>query len=676
MSTQTVLLLIAAAVVALLVALFQYIFKAKSKSKKTLLFAFLRFLTVFTLLVLLVNPQITITKTQTEKPDLILLTDQSKSINYLNQKQSIEQVLDQISNIPELKERFNIFNYRFGNQLSDSISDSFNDGQTKIYNTLKDIQKIHRKTQSPIVLLTDGNQTYGSDYAFYKSNYEQPIYSIAFGDTTRVDDFKISNVNANKYAYLNNKFPIEVLVSYSGKTTKESQLQVYKGKQLVFKKKLSFTSQKTSEFVNFSIKASQVGLHSYTARILPFSGEKNQDNNSKSFVVETIDQKTNVLLVSDIVHPDIGALTRTIESNERRSLTVKRASEVSSLEGYQLLILYQPKATFKPVYEMAANKKIQLFTITGKQTDWTFLNRLKRNYKKNISTQQQEIIATLADNFTVFNTDQFNLNNYPPVENSFGQEALIQPYEVLLFKKIANVATTDPLLAFWENSPENEAVLFGEGFWKWRLANYKRDGDFKKFDDFFGKIIQFLSSKKERKRLVANYESTYYSANNIKITASYFNKNYEFDVKGKLLLSVNDVETKLTKKLPMVLKANYYEADLSDLPPGNYTFTIKVEGTKLKTVGRFNVLDFDIEKQFFRPDIENLSALSKKNKGNLFYPNQLNELVTTLISSEQFKPIQKSKQEKLPLISWKLMLGLLLALLSLEWFLRKYNGLI
>ncbi len=676
MSTQTVLLLIAAAVVALLVAFFQYIFKAKSRSKKTMLFAFLRFLTIFTLLVLLVNPQITITKTKTEKPDLILLTDQSKSISYLNQNLSIERILGKISSISALKERFNIFNYGFDEQLSDSINNLFNGGQTQIYNSLKDIQKIHRKSQSPIVLLTDGNQTYGSDYAFFKSNYEQPIYSIAFGDTTQVDDFKISRVNANKYAYLNNKFPIEVLVSYSGKTAKESELQVYKGKQLVFKKKLSFTSQKTSEFVNFNIKATQVGLHSYTARILPFTGEKNQDNNSKSFVIETIDQKTNVLLISDIIHPDIAALKRTVESNERRSLTVKKPSEITSLEGYQLLLIYQPKASFRSVYEMATKKGIQLLTFTGKQTDWTFLNRLKRNYQKNTSTQSQEIVAALADNFTVFNTDQFNLDKYPPVESSFGQETLVSPYEALLFKKIANVQTTDPLLAFWENGVANEAVFFGEGFWKWRLANYKRDGDFKKFDDFFGKVIQFLSSKKERKRLTANYESTYYSANSIKITASYFNKNYEFDTKGKLLLTVNETGIKSTKKLPMVLKANYYEADLSDLLPGNYTFSLKVEGTKLKTIGRFNVLDFDIEKQFFRPDIESLSVLSKKNNGNLFYPDQLDELIATLIKSDQFKPIQKSKQEKLPLISWKFMLGLLLVLLSIEWFLRKYNGLI
>ncbi len=661
---------------ALLVAIFQYLYKAKSKSKKTLLFAFLRFLTVFVILVLLINPQVSVTKTTTEKPDLILLTDQSKSIEYLNLQQSLTQTLAKFNQSADLKERFAIFSYGFGEQLSDSVVDNLNSGQTQIFNSLKNVQKIHRKAQSPIVLLTDGNQTYGSDYSYYKSNHEQPIYSVPFGDTTRVEDLKITRINANKYAYLNNKFPIEVLVNYAGKSSKKSELQVYKGKQLVFKKQLSFDIQKTSEFVDFTVKATQVGLHSYTARILPFTGEKNQDNNSKSFVVETIDQKTNVLLVSDIIHSDIAALKRTIESNERRSLTVKKASEVNSLEGYQLVIAYQPKPTFRPVFDLIAKKGAQLLTITGKQTDWTFLNRLKRNYQKNDSNQDQEIIAILSDNFTVFNTDQFDLKDYPPLESSFGQETLLPPFESLLFKKIANVATTDPLLAFWENDAANEAVLFGEGFWKWRLANFKRDGDFKKFDDFFGKIIQFLSSKKERKRLTANYESTYYTSNAIKITAGYFNKNYEFDTKGKLLLMITDTNTASIKKLPMVLKGNYYEADLSDLPAGNYTFSINAEGTKLKTFGRFNILDFDIEKQFFSPDIENLSALSVKNNGALFYPNQIDQLIETLIKSDQFKPIQKSRQEKLPLISWKFMLALLLFLLSVEWFLRKYNGLI
>ena len=674
MTTQTVFLLIIAAIAALLVALFQYIFKVKNRSKKNWFFAFLRFLTVFTILALLINPQITVNKTSIEKPDLILLADQSKSIDYLEQQENLNKTLQELKNNSELQNRFNISVYGFGENLKDSLSAKPEETQTQIYETLKNVQKIHRKPNSPIVVLTDGNQTFGSNYSFFKSKNEQPIYALPFGDTTQVDDLKIQRVNANKYAYLNNKFPIEILVNYSGEFPKTSQLRVLRGKETIFSKTISFTKEKSSQFISFEVKASKVGLHGYTASLSPFQTEKNKANNRKSFVVETIDQKTNVLLVSEIAHPDIAALKRSVESNERRKLIVKKPQQVTDISDYQLLILYQPKATFKQLYELADNSKIQLLTVTGNQTDWNFLNRLKRKYQKASLNKVQEIIPVLSESFEIFNTDKFNLKKYPPVESSFGNETLIPPYETLLYKQIANVNTKEPLLAFWKENNVSEAVLFGEGFWKWRLANYKRDTNFESFDAFFGKIIQYLSNKKQRQRLRANYETTYYSNNSIKITAEYFNKSFEFEVNGKLLLSVSDLDKEFTKKVPMVLKGTYYEADLSGLSAGNYEFTISVQGSKIATSGRFNVMDFDIEKQYFRPNIENLSALTEKNNGALFYNNQIETLIQNLKSNEQFKPIQKSKSQKIPLISWQYILAFLLILLAVEWFLRKFNG--
>jgi len=207
------------------------------------------------------------------------------------------------------------------------------------------------------------------------------------------------------------------------------------------------------------------------------------------------------------------------------------------------------------------------------------------------------------------------------------------------------------------------------------MLNYKNNENFENFDNLFGKIIQFLSSKQERKRLTANFESIYYSNNSVKVTATYFNKNFEFNTKGELTLSVISSNKKINKKVPMVLKGQYYEADLSDLPAGQYNFSISVKDTDLKTEGNFAILNFNIEKQFFRPNIESLDVLATKNQGQLFYPNQVADLIANLTTNDILKPIQKSKQDKLPIITWKYLLGLLLLLLGLEWFLRKYNGL-
>ncbi len=676
MTTENILLVIAITIIALLVTLFQYFFKAKRTSKKTVLFAFLRFLGIVTILLLLVNPQIKVTTSKQEKPQLTVLVDHSKSISFLEQEAEVKKLLSTVNTNKALQEKFDVVTYSFGSTLTDSVSADFSAKQTKIEESISNIQKINRKTNSPIVLITDGNQTYGKDYSYFKSKFNQPIFSIPLGDTTSVSDLYISTVNANKYVYLNNEFPIEIIGNYRGKENQKTTLSIYNGKRKVFSKQLQFSKDRKSHFVNAKLKATTVGLQNYTMSLSSFEGEKNITNNSKQLLIETIDQKTSVLLVSNIVHPDIGALKRSIESNKRRRLKVIKASELKSLDNTELVILYQPDRSFKEVYSLCDKIQMPLFTITGKKTDWDFLNSLKQNYSKPQRTQVEDIIPVLNTNFETFNTDQFNFSKYPPLESTFGQERLQTPYETLLYKKVANVTTDNPLLSIWSSTTKNEAVLFGEGFWKWRLANFKRDGDFDKFDDFFGKIIQYLSNKKVRKRLTTNYENEYYTNNSVVISASYFNKNYEFDAKAQLVLSLTKENDKASKKTAMLLKGSFYEASFNDLSAGSYKFSIQVTGSKLKAYGGFVVKDFDIEKQFLNPNITSLNKLSTQNYGSLVYPGQITNFVNELIVDERYKPIIKYSTEHKSLIHWKWLLGFLVFIFSLEWFLRKYNGLI
>ncbi|VXB91297.1 hypothetical protein FLAVO9AF_300056 [Flavobacterium sp. 9AF] len=68
--------------------------------------------------------------------------------------------------------------------------------------------------------------------------------------------------------------------------------------------------------------------------------------------------------------------------------------------------------------------------------------------------------------------------------------------------------------------------------------------------------------------------------------------------------------------------------------------------------------------------------MATNTSGKLFFPNQISDLTKTLLSNTEYLPIQKEIITKKPLIDWKLLLILIVAFLSLEWFIRKYNGLL
>jgi len=92
MQTETIIYIILAGVGALLLALFQYIYKTKSMSKINMLFAFLRFITIFSVLLLLINPKFIQTTFSTEKPTLVIAVDNSSSIKHLNQNINVKNI--------------------------------------------------------------------------------------------------------------------------------------------------------------------------------------------------------------------------------------------------------------------------------------------------------------------------------------------------------------------------------------------------------------------------------------------------------------------------------------------------------------------------------------------------------------------------------------------------------
>ncbi|MBK7819013.1 MAG: hypothetical protein IPJ60_16860 [Sphingobacteriaceae bacterium] len=71
-----------------------------------------------------------------------------------------------------------------------------------------------------------------------------------------------------------------------------------------------------------------------------------------------------------------------------------------------------------------------------------------------------------------------------------------------------------------------------------------------------------------------------------------------------------------------------------------------------------------------------LQKLSAGTNGKMYKLADLKTLETSILNNESIKPITYSQNETTELIDLKWIFALLLILLSLEWFLRKYHGLI
>ncbi len=675
MTTSTILFILLALIIAAGLSFYQYFYKNNSISKLTWILASLRFVSVFAILLLLINPILRSKTFETIKTPLPIVVDNSSSVVDLKANATALALYEKLSSNAALQEKFEVQSYRFDAEFETATAFDFKGKQTNIEEVAKNLKSIYRNAAFPTIMISDGNQTIGNDYV-YSFDANKKVYPLVLGDTTTFLDIKIAQLNVNKYAFHKNKFPVEVFLNYAGTKSISADFKISQGNTILNTQTVSFSPEKKSAILNVLLPANQVGLQIFKASITSRESEKNTYNNVKNFAVEVIDQKTNIAIISELNHPDIGALKRAIETNSQRKVTIVKPNEIKSLSDYNVLVLYQPSSNFKAVFESNAIAGVNTFIITGVSTDFALLNQYQKSLVFKMSGQREDYMGNFQSQFNLFALDDIGFDQFPPLQNAFGTITANANVSVLLSSKIRNIETNAPLLAFSENQGKRGAFLLGENIWKWRMQSHIDTKSYEKFDVFADKIIQYLSSNNSKKSLVVNHERFYNSGDAIEIAAQYFNKNYELDEKARLTISVTNKLTKQNKKYDLLRSSNAFKVNLDGLPAGQYQFSVKELNSNTVYNGSFEILDFDIEKQFVNPDLKKLQQLAAQTQGAVYMPNQVDALIQSLVENPNYKAIEKAIVRKTPLIDFVWLLVLVAITLGSEWFIRKYNGLL
>lgn len=672
---MTIFLIFLALIIALGLSFFQYFFRNNARSKTTYILATLRFLAIFCLLLLLINPIVSKKSFEIQKTPLAIAIDNSSSITALQANKNAEDVFLKLIENKTLNDKFEIQKFQFDAGFTSDIKLDFQGKQTDIDQVAKNIENINKNKTFATVLISDGNQTKGNDFV-YSFDGRNKVYPIVLGDTTTFLDLKIGQLNANKYSFQKNKFPVEVFLEYAGTKSVNANVKISLGNEVLSTQIIPFSTTKKSAVVNVLLPANNIGIQIYKATLTSTENEKNTYNNSKNFAVEVIDQRTNVAIVSSINHPDIGALKRSIETNAQRKVSIVKPQEINLLQDTNIFILYQPNTDFKSVFDLIKKTNGNQFIITGTNTDFEFLNQNQNTFDFKMSNQKEDYLARFDTNFNLFAADNIGFEQLPPLQNTYGTISAKDKISVVLNATIRNLAIDQPLMAFADNQGKRSAFLFGENSWKWRLQSHINEKSFEKYDVFIDKIIQFLASNNSKKSLIVNHENFYNTGDAIEISAQYFNKNYEFDENAKLTIAVLNKKTKALKNFDLLKSNNDFKVNLDGLTAGQYSFSVKELNSKTSYNGFFEILDFDIEKQFVNPNLQKLKQVAALTNGIVYMPNQTDQLIKVLVENPEYIAIEKEIIKKTPFIDWVWLLIFCAFCLSVEWFLRKYNGML
>jgi len=639
----------------------------KAKKLKQLLFIIRTFF-IALLAVLLLNPVVKSIHKTKHKPIVILAQDISESIP----DSFALQILTQISK--ELTD-FEVHEFSFSDKVNKGFSID-NSGLTTNYSNLfQDMNsRFANQNIAGLVLATDGLYNSGSN-PLYDNRINFPIYPIAQGDTLVKRDISIAKVLKNEIAFLGNTFPLEITLSAQQCKGEHIQVEVWnKGKKIHTEDRIISTDDEYQK-VKINLLAENVGLQHYTISVSQLHNEENSRNNSYTAYVEVIDSRYKILLLTEKTHPDIGAYKSAITKNKNYAVEQVNVNDFNgSFEAYQLVVIFGIKEN-NPLLALLEKANVPLLVFDIQQNSNL---KLTSAFSFKSRGSLEEVKAVKSESFSKFTFSPELLNliqDAPPLQTPFGKYTLQIGSEVVIAQQVGMQVTPKPIILIDEANGRKLAFITAEGYWKWKLYDYANARNNEAFDEFFSKLTQYLVLQEDKSKFRIDYKKQFAENSNIYFEASLYNESYELINDKEISLVIqnekgDEFDYEFSKSLER------YNLNVGVLDLGKYTFLAKVKGGKLIRKGSFDVRAIQLEQLYTVANHKLLFQLANISGGKLFYPNQLDKIITAIKKSKNNFISVSSKEKLKGMINIPLVLLILLVLISLEWFLRKYNGLI
>ena len=649
------------------------------------LFVF-RFTAVSLLMFLLLSPTLKTKKKQIEKPIIIIGQDNSRSI--LMGRDSLyyrDTVTTSMNNLlSELSVENDVDPYVFGNYVKEASIPDYNDNSSNYSDFFNYIKNNYSGLNvGAIILVGDGIVNKGTDPVYAASNITYPIFTIALGDTSQIIDIKIDDVRYNSIVYSGDIFPVEINLSANMLKGERAIVKLIRNNKVIDQKDVLINNDNYRKTIKFNIEADKVGKQRYRLEIDKIEDEVNFENNARNIFIDVLNSRQKILILAYSPHPDIGAIKQSLLKNRNYQVETEYISGFNkNVVNYDLVILHQlPSKNNSSIglLKSLAENEIPVLFILGKQSQPSIFNQyfggldILSSVGSNVSARFE-----LNNSFTFFSFNDDHaaqLSALPPLIAPLGNYQLTIGAEVFGWQRINNLLTDFPLIAFYNKIGVKSGVISGEGLWLWRIHDNLQFDNSAAVDAFLGKAVMFLIADTDKRQFRVDSNGEYDSRLDVILNAELYNDALELDnsVDIKLVLT-NENDEKFNFNFSQY--DNYYTLNLNRLPVGVYTYTAsgKLGNKVFSSTGEFIVMQLDNESRNLNANHRMLNRLAAEHDGAMYYPNQLNELQVDLnnLSTITSKVHYEDKFTGLNSIFYVMII--LILLLSLEWFLRKYFG--
>ncbi|MGL1887244.1 MAG: hypothetical protein OCD76_12090 [Reichenbachiella sp.] len=664
-----------------------YLLYTKNSPWSTLvnyILAAVRFSLITLLLILLLNPLLQQFQTTVEKPKIIIALDDSASMINVMDSSEIAKLKASISELSSTilgaDMEVELVGMSSDLDLKDVSDLRFDHKTSDITSWIKRLEsKYENQNVGAIYLISDGNANVGASLDY--SSFENVLNTIGVGDTTQKRDIELKDIHYNKIVYQGNNYPIACEISQFGFDNEMVVVSVFDAGKLVATKSLRLKGKLSQ--LEFELNAHTEGLQKLRVVVQPAKGEIIEENNKRLIYFDVIDGKQKIAIISPAPHPDIRMLNQVLSKNINYEVSTV-ITGVGKLEGvkYDLAIVHSPKDRYNrtqkevdrlinagvPIlYIVGAKSIVQKFSAVHPDFD-VRQNRYQRDEVQGVYNSQFEL-------FDLPDVTNERLEQIIPLSVPYGEVVIGEQASVLLYQKVGSVVTDKPLLYVVEDSDSKAGFFLADGLWQWRQQEHAIFGDTHVTDEMISNLVKYLSAKSD-KRKFRFYPSAneYTTEDKVTFEAELYNnifeRVYDKNVDVKIIRLGGDV-----KEYSFVPSSSYAQLELSALEEGVYQYEARTDYSgEVKLVkGSFVIKDIQLEQQDQNADYVVLQLLANNNQGSFYTGDQIQAVKDDLVKTD-YKSRLFQEEQILSIIHLDWIFYILLAIVSIEWFTRKYSG--
>ncbi|MBS1516670.1 MAG: hypothetical protein JSS91_01130 [Bacteroidetes bacterium] len=661
---------------------------------------FLRTVTVFLFLLLLLSPVMSFIMNISPSPKNVFLIDNSQSLLIENRN---ELLISKLSNELDVKGAGNSDNLYFlfskdlikeikKNEIKDIKYNDINNFGTDLSSSVSTLQeKFSESNISTVNVISDGIINEGGNPLKFARSMNVPFNYYLTGDTIQKNDVVIKNLYFNKTAFVRSNVPVKVQIdSYNYNSI--LNVHLYEEGNLIDTKQITVNDKAASYEVSFSVFSPVDKIVKYRIETEPLENEITLKNNFREFFIKFTDNKFKVLLVAGAPGPDNAFITEEMKMISNFELTVR--TQKSAGEFYEgafpenekfdsyILLGYPTSVSDRLVLNKISSdidkRNSSLIFIAGKNTDMSKLMTIedKLSFKVVSASDYEELTGLVSvvtpGNDLFANQDQLQgVSRLPDIfktSSVFSANPSSDTY--LLTSK-----NSEPALIIENTENKRSAALLTYGFYKWRL-NKNSTGGGELFRNMISGILVAITDKEAQKHFTVETDKPVYSKfEDVVINAVILNHSIKGNEKIRVKISGNgeEKETELIR-----LNDLHYSGRIKISAEGNYDYTAGLyEGDELieNAAGRFSVGENNFEYIETRADNSVLKILSLETKGQNLTGKTKDEINNILKEMNSGSDYEFRTARNIELNVNPYYLSLLIFLLCLEWFMRKRNNL-